>query len=144
MNQLEQILKMWESDSVIDKTQPGNEIIKIPLLHSKYLNILSKHKLLSKECEFKYYKMRRLKWEYYTGKLDEDSLKQYGWEPFPYVLKSEVSSYLESDEDLNKFVAQKALHDEIVDVCQSIMKELNSRVWELKSFIDWEKFISGV
>jgi len=29
-------------------------------------------------------------------------------------------------------------------VCQSILKELNNRAWELKSFIDWEKFIQGI
>jgi hypothetical protein len=41
-------------------------------------------------------------------------------------------------------MAAKIMHDEIVDVCQSILKELNNRAWELKSFIDWEKFIQGI
>jgi hypothetical protein len=71
-------------------------------------------------------------------------LKKYGWEPFPFVLKSDITTYLESDEDLNKYSAQKIMHDEIVDVCMSIMKELNNRAWELKSYIDWEKFIQGI
>ena len=144
MKQLDDLLEMWRTDSTIDRTEPGKELINIPKLHSKYLNILSRHRLLSKESEFKYNKMKKLKWEYYTGKLDDDQLRQYGWEPFPYVLKSEITTYLESDEDINKYVAQKILHDEIVDVCQSILKELNNRAWELKSFIDWEKFIQGV
>jgi hypothetical protein len=51
---------------------------------------------------------------------------------------------LESDDDLSKHLAAKIMHDEIVDVCQSILKELNNRAWELKSFIDWEKFIQGI
>lgn len=144
MNQLEELLKMWEKDSVMDRTEPSKELLNIPILHSKYLKILSNHRMLSKQAEFKFNKMKRLKWEYYTGKLDEETLREYGWTPFPYVLKSEISSYLESDEDLNKFVAQKALHDEIVEVCQSIMKELNARTFQLKDFISWEKFISGV
>jgi hypothetical protein len=88
--------------------------------------------------------MRKLKWEYYTGKLDADDLKKYGWEPFPFVLKSEISTYLESDEDINRFLAQKALHEEVVDICQSIMKELNSRTFQLRDFIQWERFIQGV
>lgn len=143
MQSLEQLLEMWTKDSEIDRTEPGRELLNIPKLHSKYLNILSRHRLLAKENEFKYNKMRRLKWEYYTGKLDEDTLKANGWEPFPYVLKAEVNSYLESDEELNKFTAKKVMHEEIVEVCQSIMKELNNRTWELRSFIDWEKFIQG-
>jgi hypothetical protein len=143
MNKLEELLEMWKKDSVIDRTEPGRELINIPQLHSKYLNILSRHRLLSKEAEFKFNKMRRTKWEYYTGRMGEEELKRYGWDPFPYVLKSEVTSYLESDDDLNKFLASKILHDQIVEACQSIMKELNSRTFQLRDFIAWERFIQG-
>ena len=88
--------------------------------------------------------MRILKWEYYTGKLDEDQLKQYGWEPFPYVLKAEVNNYIEADNDINSRLAQKVMHEEIVDVCGAILKELNSRTFQLRDFIAWERFIQGV
>ena len=44
--------------------------------------------------------------------------------------------------DLEEYEEQ--LHEEIVEVCQAILKELNNRTWELRSFIDWEKFIQGV
>jgi hypothetical protein len=144
MKQIEELLEEWRKDSDIDRTEPGKALLNIPKLHSKYLNILSRHRLLSKESDFKLNKMRKLKWEYYTGKLDADDLKKYGWEPFPFVLKSEISTYLESDEDINRFLAQKALHEEVVDICQSIMKELNSRTFQLRDFIQWERFIQGV
>jgi hypothetical protein len=144
MTKLDELLNMWAKDSVIDRTEPGKELINIPQLHSKYLNVLSRHRLLSKEAEFKYNKMKKLKWEYYTGKLDKDQLDKHGWEPFPFVLKSEITTYFESDEDLNRLIAQKILHDEIVEVCISILKELHSRTFQLRSFIDFEKFISGV
>ena len=144
MNKLDDVLKMWADDSNIDRTEPGKALIDIPKLHSKYLNILSQHRLLVKDAEFKYNRMKKLKWEYYTGKLDDSQLKNYGWEPFPYVLKSEITTYLESDEDINKHVANKIVHDEIVDICTSIMKELNSRTYQLRSFIDYEKFIQGI
>jgi hypothetical protein len=118
MNKLDELLEMWRKDSVIDRTEPGRELINIPQLHSKYLNMLSRHRLLSKEAEFKYNKMRRVKWEYYTGKLDDDQLKKYGWGPFPFVLKSEVASYLESDDDLNVKTAeqQNELQEIIINV----------------------------
>lgn len=144
MTKIEELLEMWRKDCDIDRTEPGKALLDIPKLHSKYLMILSKHRLLSKEAEFKYNKMKRLKWEYYTGKLDDDQLRQYGWEPFPYVLKSEITTYLESDEDINKYIAQKTVNDEIVELCQSIMKELNSRTFQLRDYIAWERFIQGV
>jgi hypothetical protein len=144
MNQLDELLEMWRKDSDIDRTEPGKALLDIPKLHSKYLNILSRHRLLAKESEFKLNKMRVLKWEYYTGKLDEDRLKQYGWEPFPYVLKAEVNNYIEADDDINKRMAIKTMHEEIVDVCGAILKELNSRTFQLRDFIAWERFIQGV
>ena len=144
MKQLEDLLEMWRQDSEIDRTEPGKALLDIPKLHSKYLNILSSHRLLSRDAEFKYNRMKRIKWEYYTGKMDDDDLKKYGWEPFPFVLKADITTYLDSDEDLNKYRAQKLMHDEIVTVCETILKELNSRTYQLRAFIDWEKFIQGI
>jgi hypothetical protein len=144
MSKLEELLEMWRKDSVIDRTEPGKELINIPQLHSKYLNVLSRHRLLAKECEFKYNKMKKLKWEYYTGKLDDDELAKHGWTPFPFILKSDITTYLDADEDLNKLSANKIMHDEMVDVCQAILKELNSRTFQLRDFIAWERFIQGV
>ncbi len=141
---IDEVLEMWTKDAEVDRTEPGKELLNIPKLHSKYLTILSQHRLLSKQAEFKYNKMKKLKWEYYTGKLDEYELKKYGWEPFPYTLKSEMSTYLESDEDINKFMAQKIMYDEVVDVCTAVLKELNSRTFQLRDYISWERFIQGV
>ncbi len=141
MKQLDELLEEWRKDSEIDRTEPGKALINIPKLHSKYLNTLSQHRLLAKQAEFKYNKWKKIKWEYYTGKLDDDDLKKYEWDPFPYVLKSDLSTYMESDEDLNKYSAQKIMHDEIVEVCTAILKELNSRTFQLRDFIAWERFI---
>jgi hypothetical protein len=144
MEELQKLLDMWADDSNIDRTEPGKELINIPKLHSKYLNILSRHRMLSKQCEFKYNKIKKLKWEYYTGKLDNEQLGQYGWEPFPFTLKSDIATYMDSDDDINKHLVKKIMHDEIVELCQSILKELNSRTFQLRDFIAWERFIQGV
>ena len=144
MSKLDDLLTMWANDSNIDRTEPGKALLDIPKLHSKYLNILSFHRLASKDAEFKYNRMKKIKWEYYTGKMDDETLKKRGWEPFPFVLKSDITTYFDADEDLNRYLAQKLLHEEIVEVCSAILKELNSRTYQLRSFIDWEKFIQGV
>jgi DNA-directed RNA polymerase subunit L len=59
-------------------------------------------------------------------------------------LKAEVNNYIEADDDINKRMAIKTMHEEIVDVCGSILKELNSRTFQLRDFIAWERFIQGV
>lgn len=144
MTKLDELMGEWEKDSQIDRTEPGKALLDIPKLHSKYLNILSRHKLLAKDAEFKYNRAKRIRWEYYTGKTSQDDLKKYGLEPFPFVLKSEITTYLDSDEELNKHLAAKMLHEEIVNACEMILKELHSRTFQLRAFIDWERFIQGV
>lgn len=141
--ELEKILNEWEKDAVIDQTEPSKELIRIPLLHSKYLNYLTKHKLASKKVNFEYLRMRKTKWEYYTGKLSREELEEYGWEPFQFTLKSDISTYLESDKDLIKLLEKKVYHDESISVVEAILGELKQRTWQLRDFISWEKFIGG-
>jgi hypothetical protein len=143
METIENILKMWETDAVIDQTEPSKELIKIPTLHSKYLGFLTKHKIASKKAHFDYLRMRKVKWEYFTGKLSQEELEEYGWEPFQFALKSDISTYLEADKDLIKLLEKKVYHDETVSVVESIMSELKQRTWQLRDFISWEKFVNG-
>ena len=143
MGNLEQILKYWENDADIDQTRPGKELLKIPKLHNKYLAILTKHKIASKKANFDYLRMRKVKWEYYTGKMSQEELAEYGWQPFQFVLKSDITTYLESDPDLIKLLEKKVYHEEVVSVIESIMNELKQRTWQLRDFISWEKFIGG-
>jgi hypothetical protein len=143
MENLEQVLKNWERDTVIDQTEPGKELIKIPTLHNKYLAILTQHKIASKKAHFDYLRMRKVKWEYYTGKMSREELAEYGWEPFQFTLKSDINTYLEADADLIKLLEKKVYHEETVSVIESIMNELKQRTWQLRDFISWEKFIGG-
>ena len=119
METLENILRLWETDAVMDQTEPSKELLKIPTLHSKYLNILTKHKIASKKTHFDYLKMKKTKTEYFGGKLSQEELQEYGWEPFQFVLKSDLSTYLEADKDLIKLLEKKVYHDECISVIES-------------------------
>lgn len=143
MENLEQILKYWERDAEIDQTEPGKELIRIPTLHNKYLSILTKHKIASKKAHFDYLRMRKVKIDYFSGRMDQEELDARGWQPFQFVLKSDVNAYLEGDDDLIKLLEKKVYHEETVSVVESIMSELKQRTWQLRDFISWEKFIGG-
>lgn len=143
MENLEQVLKYWEKDAEMDQTEPGKELIRIPTLHNKYLSILTKHKIASKKAHFDYLRMRKIKIEYYSGRMDQEDLDKHGWQPFQFVLKSDINAYLEGDDDLIKLLEKKVYHEETVSVLESIMSELKQRTWQLRDFISWEKFIGG-
>jgi hypothetical protein len=137
---------MWSQDAKFDETQPDRELSRMGSLHSKYLTILSEHRLAMKTLEQKYYRMRKLKWEYYSGRLNGDkaTLDKYGWPPFMFTLKSEIASYLEADRDLQAILSVKSLHEEMVESCQSILKELTSRTYQIRDFISWQRYLQGL
>jgi hypothetical protein len=145
MTKLEEILKLWDEDSVIDSTEPGKELLKIPTLHNKYLKILVNHRLAMKRINFDYSRMRKIKEEYYNGSLSQEELTEYGWEPFLLNVKTKhgIEKYIESDKELIRFLEKRMYHDEAVAVCESILQELKSRTYQLKDYISWERFIGG-
>lgn len=143
MNTLEEVLNEWQKDSIIDQTEPGRALIDIPKLHNKYLRPLITHKMKSRKTGYDYMRLKKVKWEYFNGKLDTEELKRRKWEPFAFKLKSDLALYMDSDSDLIDLLEKKMVHDEIVVALESIMSEIKQRAWELKSFIQWEVFIGG-
>lgn len=142
--QVDALLEEWKKDAAMDRLEPSAELQKIGSLHSKYLTILSAHRRAFKEGERRYAKLRRIKYEYYMGRLDQDTLKKYGWQPFLYTLKGDITTYMDSDADILNAKAVLGIHEEIVDISEKILKELGSRTFQLKDIIQWERFISGV
>jgi hypothetical protein len=145
MESLEQVLEHWNHDSDIDRTEPGKELLNIPKLHNKYLKFLVKHRIATKKASFDYARMRKIKEEYYTGAMSQEELEEYGWEPFQIRVstKSGIDKYLEADEDLIRLLEKKVYHEEVVSVCESVMGELKSRTFQIRDYINWERFIGG-
>ena len=140
---LEELLKQWEKDSEIDTTEPGKEILRIPLIHNKYNKYLALHNLSSRKCALEYNRVKKLKWMYYSGKLDQEELDKLGWEPFRFTLKSDIAVYIDGDDDLNKLKRKQAYHEEAANFCTNVMKELNNRTWQLREYMTHERFIAG-
>jgi hypothetical protein len=143
VEQVDALLTEWQRDSAMNRLNPSEELQKIPHLHSKYLLILSKHRRALHEGERKAAKLRRLKYEYYAGRLDKDTLDKYGWSQFPYTLKSDLTTYMDADKDVSNARQVLHVHEEIVNLCESILRELGNRTYQLKDIIRWEMFIQG-
>lgn len=142
---LEDIRQHAEQDMQFDNTELDRESLRIPQLHNKYLNFLTDARLVLKKYEIEYDTMRKIKWEYYTGKMDQQQLQQYGWEPFQYrILKNDLEIYMNSDADLIKIRSKIEAQREKCDYIESIIKGIMNRHWQIRSCIEWRKFTSGV
>lgn len=138
---LDELMQEWSNDCQIDSTEPGLALIKISTLHAKYLNILSYHRIMSKKVLKDYDALKLAKFQYYHGDIDQEELQARGWEPNGrLIVKQNIPMYLDADEELNAILMKKIIHDEVIDFCTSVIRELNSRVFALRSFIDWQKF----
>ena len=141
---LEEILDMWTEDCIVDRTELGEEALKLPKLHSKYLRHFSEERLLLRKLEQERKELVLLKSDYYRGVLPEEDLKSNGWEPFRLsVLKSDVPTYIEADQDIIKLNLRIAMQSEKVDTLESIIKSISNRGYLIKSAIDYEKFKVG-
>ncbi len=143
---LEDIQELWSSDSVIDDTELDAESIKIPEIHNKYLKIFSDEKLRLVRLDSKSKELRRLKWLYYTGKLDEQTLKNLEWDVFDLDVKKnrhDLEMFLESDRDIIELNDKIEYQKEKINYLETIIKSLSTRGFLIKNSIEWKKFIMG-
>jgi hypothetical protein len=142
---IEEIRAHAEQDLVLDSTELDRESLRIPQLHNKYLNFLTDERLVLRAIQIDFDKMRRLKWEYYTGKLDQEQLNQHGWQPFALrILKQDVDLYMDSDTDLQNLRLKIERQREKIEYVESIIKGIMNRHWQIRSAIEWRKFVNGV
>lgn len=141
---LNDIKKQVEEDMPIDDTELDVASVNIPQLHNKYLNIFTDEKLAMHKIRGDLHRMIKLKWEYYTGKLDQETLKLHGWEPFQLkILRQDLDIYMDSDDDVLKLRDKLTYQEEKVNYLEATLKAINNRQWNIRSAIEWRKFING-
>jgi hypothetical protein len=141
---LEAIYEEWKKDSEIDKTELGDESIKIPKLHHKYYQVYSSEKMLLKKYEADLKQLKLAKYEFYTQGPSKET-QEKGWE-LPargMILKQEMPLYMEGDKDIIEMSLKIGLQQEKVELLESIIKSLSNRGFQIKAAIDWFKFTMG-
>jgi hypothetical protein len=142
---LSEIQSEWSNDSKIDELNLGREATKVAMLHSKYLALLSNSKLQLRKAESDYNNMRRVKYKYYRGELSRDELEKLNLEQYlgNKPLKNEMDEFMLCDEDLNLLTDKIEYFKTVTFTLEQILRSLNSRTWDIKSAIEWQKFTNG-
>lgn len=139
---LDEILNLWQSDVEIDKSHLDLEILNIPKLHHKYLKILSQERLYYKELDRQKKEIYQSLWLYFSGKADTSVYKN---KPLPgdLISNTKIKDYIEIDEKYINIQKKIDIANEKIEVLVEIIKEINSRSYKIRNYIDWQKFISG-
>ena len=127
---------------IIDDEDLHQQSYKNQIIKPKWLDYKSKYKLMMFQCKGEHKRLYREKWEYYGGKADA---KIYATKPFDLkVLKTDLSIYIESDEDIIKIEHKISYLETVVKYLDGVLKSINSRGWDIKNAISWRQFESGM
>lgn len=143
---IEQLQDMWEADAEIDDNYLGEHSTKTPKLHAKYIKLLVQVKLKLTKVQSEYNLLRKSKFRYYRGELSRDELTDLGWSQWQGVkpLKNEMDEFLSGDEDLNTMKVKIDYLETMVYLLESILGQLKSRDWQIKTAVEWKRFLAGM
>lgn len=143
---IDDLMEEWKKDSSIDHAEPVLELSRIPSLHAKYLNIRTYHNMVVKKLTNDYNTQKQIKMAWYRGDLNNpEDLAKYKLEANlqPCQTTAMAQIKLDGDHDLNTILAKKMIHEEIVDYCESVIKEIGARTYQLNSIVRFIIFSNG-
>ena len=143
---LDEIQNEWEKDAEIDDNYLGENSTKTPKLHSKYLRLLIGAKLKHTKLQSDYNQLRKNKFRYFRGEMSRDELTHNGWEQWQGVkpLKNEMDEFLTGDSDLNTMKIKIEYLETMIYLLESILGQLKARDWQIKTAVEWKRFLAGM
>ena len=149
-NRFDKLKEDWAEDSHVDFQFKNKQYsadlaqlaLDIPYQHNKYLNHYTDISQIKTSLEFEIRKLVRDKREYYGGEADA---KVYAEKPFGNSIKTseKMKVYLESDQEIINLEAKIKFLDQMLYWLDQVMKQISNRGFQVKSAIEWEKFING-
>ena len=149
-NRFNKLKEDWAEDSHVDfqfknkqySADLAQVALDIPFIHNKYLNHYTDISQIKTSLEFEIRKLVKEKREYYGGEADA---KIYAEKPFGNSIKTseKMKVYLESDQEIINLEAKIKFLDQMLYWLDLVMKQISNRGFQVKSAIEWEKFING-
>ena len=141
---LSEIQDQVKRDLKINDLELDIESLRIPRLHTKYLQLLIENSLKLKKVNAELAVLKRNKWIYYTGKASEDVYKEKGDFPLKLKTKDEERTFIDADEEIQKKKSEVEYYETAVEYLQEIVKQIGQRNFQIKNAIEWRKFEAGM
>ena len=139
---LDELKIMVAEDLRVDDERLDTESLKNQELYTKYLDHKSRFELLLYKAKGDYKILFKDKWEYYGGKSDA---KVYATKPFDLkVLKTDLSIYIESDEDIIQIEHKIVYLETVIKYIDGVLKSIQSRGWDIKNAIAFRQWEHGM
>jgi hypothetical protein len=143
---IEQLQNEWDADCEIDDNYLGEHATKTPKLHAKYIRFLVNVKLKHTKLQSDYNLLRKNKFRYYRGELSREELQALDWTQWQGIkpLKNEMDEFLSGDSDLNTLRVKIDYLETMIYFLESVLGQIKSRDWTIKTAVEWKKFLAGM
>jgi len=143
---LEELQTLWDSDCEIDDNYLGENSTATPKLHAKYVRHLVNVKLKHTKLSSDYNILRKNKFRYYRGELSRQELEDLGWQQWQGVkpLKNEMDEFLTGDTDLNTMKVKIEYLETMIYFLESVLQQIKARDWQIKTAVEWKRFLAGM
>ncbi len=140
---LEALHKEWEADSVLpDELELA--IRNVPFLHGKWWRIYTTERATYIALKQEYNQLRRDKFEWYLGRLDDAVREARGWPPQHLrIVRQEVEQYLTSDTELVPLAGRIDVMELKLKFIEDVIKSINNRGYLIKTTVEWLRFSNG-
>lgn len=138
---LEDIMEEVEKYLRIDETNLAKESLETPKVYGNVLRIRSHESMVLQKYKFQLKKMYNDKKEYYLGRSDPEVYKK---KPFDLkILKSEVDSYIEADDEINDLTLKIEVQNEKIHYLDNALKQIGNRGFLIKNALDYQRMMNG-
>lgn len=138
---LEEIQELWASDCQIAKEKLDAESLRIPLLHSKYLKLMSDERLRFKLLQDKRAELFQTLMDYFEGKIDGRDIGRSPWQL--KETKAACEKRILADKEYIALNIKVYQSEEKVLTLKEIITSINQRNFIIKNAIDWFKWSQG-
>lgn len=138
----QELQEMMTKDAKIDMSSLDRESVNIPVLHGKWYSLLMNELRQLHSLEFEFDKLRRRKYDYYTGRAEDSD---YMNNPLNIkVTRQDIEMYISSDDEIQDLKGRIIVQKMKVDMISEFIKNvINSRSFHIKDAISFIKFKNG-
>jgi len=141
---LEALHTAWATDQEFPLDRPDKIVRDVPLLHAKWWQYYTHERQRYLAIKQEYDELRRAKFEWYIGRLDEAERERRGW-PHQHlrIVRQDADTYLNSDTDLLPYIGKLEYQELKLKFIEDVIKHINGRGYLIRSYIDYLKFSQG-
>jgi hypothetical protein len=141
---LNELKAKWASDCIIDEQDLSGAALRTSQLHSFYISEALSIKMQLVKMQMEIAQLQVLRGRYFRGELTSSELKENEWEQWQFkTLKADINPLILASDDVQKLIGREEYLKIILYFLESVLGEIKSRSFNIKTAVEFIKWRSG-